>query len=559
MRLDRRVLVEEVFDDGRAADVGGGIERQAQGDRLGLFRDHVETDRAACRRGGNHGVHTRLARNRRAGIDQHLNELDIPFGRGERQRRIAAVEVHARARVQQPLDDRRLAAHGSHVQRRPAVFRSDVDVRTLGEQQLRLRRIRCGENQRRQAGVATRVRVGALLEESRQIAGTAVQGGEHQRCLSAFTCEVDELAVSQTSRDCSPVAFAKRLAELCDARVDRARRLRRFGPGHALVDPSLDHVDLLWLQRASWRHLRPVFLAGDAPDQPAPRAIAGDDYDTVEAAEHRMTTFIEPQPRLRLCARVAAEALLAKDRLHVAVVIDRRLRRGDCRAEQDSDDKTMNGCAHGRDCNRRDSIAKMNSRRFLPALLLLFVGSGCAALIYEIVWFQLLELVDRLVGGLARRAARHVHGRHVPRQPAAAAVHLARGSIRCASTRCSSSASASSACSCCSAMPLRRRRLHARGPARHARASSCAASSAGDLPAAADAADGRDAAGDRALGRDDAGRRVVARLLLRRQHRRRGGRLPARRLLPAARLRHGDRDATSRSRINVVVAAARAR
>src|SRR3982751_6098089 len=32
-------------------------------------------------------------------------------------------------------------------------------------------------------------------------------------------------------------------------------------------------------------------------------------------------------------------------------------------------------------------------RRFLPALLLLFVGSGCAALIYEVVWFQLLQLV----------------------------------------------------------------------------------------------------------------------------------------------------------------------
>jgi spermidine synthase len=29
----------------------------------------------------------------------------------------------------------------------------------------------------------------------------------------------------------------------------------------------------------------------------------------------------------------------------------------------------------------------------LPALFILFVGSGCAALIYEIVWFQLLELV----------------------------------------------------------------------------------------------------------------------------------------------------------------------
>jgi spermidine synthase len=31
--------------------------------------------------------------------------------------------------------------------------------------------------------------------------------------------------------------------------------------------------------------------------------------------------------------------------------------------------------------------------RHLPALLLLFVGSGCSALIYEIVWYQLLQLV----------------------------------------------------------------------------------------------------------------------------------------------------------------------
>jgi len=33
------------------------------------------------------------------------------------------------------------------------------------------------------------------------------------------------------------------------------------------------------------------------------------------------------------------------------------------------------------------------SRRFLPLLLLLFAGSGCSALIYEIVWYQLLQLV----------------------------------------------------------------------------------------------------------------------------------------------------------------------
>ncbi|MGO9915160.1 MAG: fused MFS/spermidine synthase [Isosphaeraceae bacterium] len=32
-------------------------------------------------------------------------------------------------------------------------------------------------------------------------------------------------------------------------------------------------------------------------------------------------------------------------------------------------------------------------RRFLPVLLVLFVGSGCAALIYEVVWLQLLQMV----------------------------------------------------------------------------------------------------------------------------------------------------------------------
>jgi predicted membrane-bound spermidine synthase len=36
-------------------------------------------------------------------------------------------------------------------------------------------------------------------------------------------------------------------------------------------------------------------------------------------------------------------------------------------------------------------MADVNAR-WLPVLLILFVGSGCAALIYEVVWFQLLQL-----------------------------------------------------------------------------------------------------------------------------------------------------------------------
>jgi spermidine synthase len=40
-----------------------------------------------------------------------------------------------------------------------------------------------------------------------------------------------------------------------------------------------------------------------------------------------------------------------------------------------------------------ESLTQPVSNRFLPLVLILFIGSGCSALIYEIVWFQLLQLV----------------------------------------------------------------------------------------------------------------------------------------------------------------------
>ena len=39
------------------------------------------------------------------------------------------------------------------------------------------------------------------------------------------------------------------------------------------------------------------------------------------------------------------------------------------------------------------TLQPADARRYLPVLLLLFAGSGCSALIYEIVWYQLLQLV----------------------------------------------------------------------------------------------------------------------------------------------------------------------
>src|ERR1700683_1561394 len=40
-----------------------------------------------------------------------------------------------------------------------------------------------------------------------------------------------------------------------------------------------------------------------------------------------------------------------------------------------------------------NSKASFDASRVLPWLLILFAGSGCSALIYEIVWYQLLQLV----------------------------------------------------------------------------------------------------------------------------------------------------------------------
>src|SRR5436190_14283436 len=44
---------------------------------------------------------------------------------------------------------------------------------------------------------------------------------------------------------------------------------------------------------------------------------------------------------------------------------------------------------------RREPLANSTGPRrvYFPLLLLLLAGSGCAALIYEVIWFQLLQLV----------------------------------------------------------------------------------------------------------------------------------------------------------------------
>jgi spermidine synthase len=154
------------------------------------------------------------------------------------------------------------------------------------------------------------------------------------------------------------------------------------------------------------------------------------------------------------------------------------------------------------------------AQRWLPALLLLFIGSGCAALIYEVVWFQLLQLsvgssavslgilLGVFMGGMCLGSI-------------CCLVVSTPRTIRCASTRVSSSASAvrhPRAVRC--AASRRRLRVH-RG---HGPGQPLSARHRGrHLPASSHVPDGGNVARHRTLGRNNAHRSVVARIFLRRQ------------------------------------------
>src|SRR5271163_1886133 len=82
-----------------------------------------------------------------------------------------------------------------------------------------------------------------------------------------------------------------------------------------------------------------------------------------------MTDEYPPRRRRRAqlkVGRFATLAFMAKEKLEPSAT---------CAAEPVPPDSTPSDRAH------------------IPLLLILFIGSGCAALIYEIVWFQLLQLV----------------------------------------------------------------------------------------------------------------------------------------------------------------------
>ena len=173
--------------------------------------------------------------------------------------------------------------------------------------------------------------------------------------------------------------------------------------------------------------------------------------------------------------------------------------------------------------------------RFLPLLLILFVGSGCSALIYEIVWLQLLQLVigssavslavllGTFMGGmclgsitLPRIVSRRRHPLRVY-----ALLELGTGIAGIAVLF---------------AVPYVNQVYVANVVP--GLAGILVRLGLGGLPAAAHLAHGRNLAGDCPMGRGHATRRIVVRVLLWREHRRGRLRLPGRGVLLAESPRH---------------------
>ena len=180
-------------------------------------------------------------------------------------------------------------------------------------------------------------------------------------------------------------------------------------------------------------------------------------------------------------------------------------------------------------------------RPFLPVLLLLFVGSGCAALIYEIVWLQLLQLavgssavslgvlLGTYMGGMCLGSL--LLPRLVCPRSASAANLRASGSW----------ASGSIAIVVLFLIPMLDS-LYAAIASHGFQGIFLRAVIAANMPPSADLPNGRFAAGGGALGGSHSARRLLARIPLRRKHRRSGFRLSLRGVLFAAGLRHGGGD-----------------
>ena len=234
---------------------------------------------------------------RRAVPHQHAKRVGVAHAYGFAQRRDAASRRYplVGAVVEQQRYGRRGAddAAGDN-QRGSVLVGSRIHVGAGIEQQLHRPDVGHRPHQRGRAGLVRRIRIGARVEQPLHECRVAVQCAGHQ---------------------------------LDRRRIVSARFFARcfVGPVRALVDPLPDDLDLPIAQRRARRHPLAEARARHAVIQPAAIRVARADVGLRPAA-HRVGAAIEPEAGHLHFRTVAADAVVAKDRLHIALKVDRRRR-----------------------------------------------------------------------------------------------------------------------------------------------------------------------------------------------------------------------------------------
>ena len=212
------------------------------------------------------------------------------------------------ARFQKKLDDGRAGGlHGGQVKSRAAFHCLGIDVGALRKQQLQFGGV--GDRPMQSGGFAIVMRIGIgpggqQLAHHFQIAGI---GGVHQRGGAGSVGRLRERFVGgQRLADGRQVLAVDGIEERLNLGVG-GLLLFAHGPigaaRHvgALVDPGAQDADVFGRQRTGGRHLQAGVGTGQAQDQLALGAVAGNDDSSVVAAAERVLAQIETQAGLLLC------------------------------------------------------------------------------------------------------------------------------------------------------------------------------------------------------------------------------------------------------------------
>ena len=227
---------------------------------------------------------------------------------------------------QQPDNLGRSVALRRNHQGGTALIGAGVGVGAVSQQQAGLLRIVGSPHQRRGVDFITGVGIGAAVQQPLHRFSIAVEDSIHERGRSASTFSFNRFRMlPQKLLKSLPVSGSKRLHEPCSRRIGRLRRnlsCHFIRPYHALVDPVLDDLHLLFRQRAGRRHRRADAVLADQPQIEVAGLAAARRNDGNRSAAHGVAPPVEPKVVHLLRRPVTAVAVRFKNRLNIPAEFD---------------------------------------------------------------------------------------------------------------------------------------------------------------------------------------------------------------------------------------------